>query len=100
MRCNKFLNELGDLFTRIEHLNMPTISAIDGPALGGGLELAQTCGIRIVGHPVIPKRRTVIIPWAGGTQRMPRIIEASRAKELISRDAFWMALNYGEMSSE
>lgn len=83
----QFLNDLADLFNRISKLAMPTIAAIDGPALGGGLELALACDIRIVAHDVdkiaLPECRIGIIPGAGGTQRLPRLIGASRAKELI-----------------
>ncbi|KAF9649483.1 ClpP/crotonase [Thelephora ganbajun] len=83
----QFLNDLTDLFNRIAKLTVPTIAAIDGPALGGGLELALACDIRIVAHDVdkisLPECRIGIIPGAGGTQRLPRLIGASRAKELI-----------------
>jgi len=83
----QFLDELNDLFNRIEHLRMPTIAAIDGPALGGGLELAMACDIRVIGHSVdkvgLPETRMGIIPGAGGCSRMPRLIGASKSKELI-----------------
>jgi len=83
----QFLADLAGLFDRIAKLTMPTIAAIDGPALGGGLELALACDIRIVAHDVdkiaLPECRIGIIPGAGGTQRLPRLIGASRAKELI-----------------
>ena len=83
----QFLNDLTGLFNRIAKLTMPTIAAIDGPALGGGLELALACDIRIAAQNVdkiaLPECRIGIIPGAGGTQRLPRLIGASRAKELI-----------------
>jgi methylglutaconyl-CoA hydratase len=82
-----FLDELNDLCRKIETLRMPTIAAIDGPALGGGLEIALACDIRVAGHAVdkigLPECRMGIIPGAGGTQRLPRLIGVPRAKELI-----------------
>lgn len=83
----QFLDDLTGLLDRIAKLTVPTIAAIDGPALGGGLELALACDIRIAAHNVdkiaLPECRIGIIPGAGGTQRLPRLIGASRAKELI-----------------
>ena len=83
----QFLDDLAGLLDRIAKLTAPTIAAIDGPALGGGLELALACDIRIAAHNVdkiaLPECRIGIIPGAGGTQRLPRLIGASRAKELI-----------------
>ena len=83
----QFLDDLAGLLDRIAKLTVPTIAAIDGPALGGGLELALACDIRIAAHNVdkiaLPECRIGIIPGAGGTQRLPRLIGASRAKELI-----------------
>ena len=83
----KFLDGLTDLFNQIAKLPMPTIAAIDGPALGGGLELALACDMRVASRDVdkiaLPECRIGIIPGAGGTQRLPRLIGQSRAKELI-----------------
>ena len=83
----QFLDDLTGLFDRIAKLSVPTIAAIDGPALGGGLELALACDIRIAAHNVdkiaLPECRIGVIPGGGGTQRLPRLIGASRAKELI-----------------
>ncbi len=73
-------------FNKIEDFPKPVIAAMSGFALGGGLELALTCDMRIaspnakVGFPEI---NLGIFPGAGGTQRLPRLIGSARAKEMI-----------------
>ena len=65
---------------------MPTIAAIDADALGGGLELALCCDIRIAAQGArfgMPEVRLGVIPGSGGTQRLPRIVGPARAKEMI-----------------
>ena len=67
-------------------LPMPTIAAIEGNALGGGLELALACDIRICSERArlgLPEVRLAVTPGTGGTQRLPRIVGPARAKELI-----------------
>ncbi|KAG0902131.1 hypothetical protein G6F34_002316 [Rhizopus arrhizus] len=67
-------------------LPIPTIAAIDGPAFGGGLEMALSCDIRIAGPSSkmgLTETKLAIIPGAGGTQRLPRLIGVAKAKELI-----------------
>ena len=67
-------------------LPMPTIAAIEGNALGGGLELALCCDIRIASERArlgLPEVRLAVTPGAGGTQRLPRVVGLARAKELI-----------------
>ncbi|GAA5863980.1 hypothetical protein JCM8547_005299 [Rhodosporidiobolus lusitaniae] len=85
----RFLYNLRRLFGEISDLPVPTVAAIDGPALGGGLELALSCDLRVAGNTVtkigLPETRLAIIPGAGGTQRLSRIIGVSRAKDLIFR---------------
>ncbi len=81
-----FVDKLRGTFTAIENLPFPTIAAIEGAALGGGLELAMSCDLRIAGTKALiglPETSLAIIPGAGGTQRLPRIIGAAKAKELI-----------------
>ncbi len=72
--------------TRLAALPMPTIAAIEGNALGGGLELALACDLRVASAPAklgLPEVRLAVIPGAGGTQRLPRVVGLARAKELI-----------------
>jgi enoyl-CoA hydratase len=70
---------------RLAELPMPTIAAIEANALGGGLELALACDIRICSERAslgLPEVRLAVTPGAGGTQRLPRVIGIARAKEL------------------
>ncbi|KAI0304153.1 ClpP/crotonase [Russula brevipes] len=86
-QVSKFLADLRAALGGLERLPMPTIAAIDGPALGGGLELALACDLRVAGHSVtkigLPETKLGIIPGAGGTQRATRILGLSKAKDLI-----------------
>jgi enoyl-CoA hydratase/carnithine racemase len=71
---------------RLAELPMPTIAAIEGNALGGGLELALCCDLRIASEQArlgLPEVRLAVTPGAGGTQRLPRVVGAARARELI-----------------
>ncbi|WP_088041491.1 enoyl-CoA hydratase-related protein [Bacillus sp. EAC] len=80
------VEKIGTLFEKIERLPMPTIAAINGVALGGGLELALACDLRIAHNEALvglPETSLAIIPGAGGTQRLPRLIGIGKAKELI-----------------
>ncbi|KAJ3075996.1 hypothetical protein HDU98_006160 [Podochytrium sp. JEL0797] len=81
-----FVHSLRSAFSEVETLPVPTIAAIDGAALGGGLEVALAADIRVAGGGArlgLPETKLAIIPGAGGTQRLPRLIGASRAKELV-----------------
>ena len=74
------------LFTDIESLRVPVIAMINGFCLGGGLELAMCCDIRIASDNAKfgqPEINVGILPGGGGTQRLPRLIGWGRAKELI-----------------
>jgi enoyl-CoA hydratase len=71
---------------RLAELPMPTIAAIEGNALGGGLELALACDLRIASERArlgLPEVRLAVTPGAGGTQRLPRVVGPARARELI-----------------
>ncbi|KNE54035.1 hypothetical protein AMAG_00038 [Allomyces macrogynus ATCC 38327] len=81
-----FVSSLRAAFSELEALPMPTIAAIDGAALGGGLEMALCCDLRVAGPGAklgLPETKLAIIPGAGGTQRLPRLIGPAKAKELI-----------------
>lgn len=81
-----FVSNLRSLLISIEQLPMPVISALDGAALGGGLEMALACDIRTAAEDTklgLVETKLAIIPGAGGTQRLPRILSPSLAKELI-----------------
>jgi methylglutaconyl-CoA hydratase len=81
-----FVDKLRSTFGMLEELAVPTLAAIDGVALGGGLELALCCDLRYAGPDVkigLPETRLAILPAAGGSQRLSRLIGASRAKELV-----------------
>ncbi|KAL3817989.1 hypothetical protein ACJIZ3_003894 [Penstemon smallii] len=100
-----FVHSLRSTFSYLEKLQVPTVAVIEGAALGGGLEMALSCDLRICGEDALlglPETGLAIIPGAGGTQRLPRLVGKSVAKELIftgrkinGRDAFSMGLvNY------
>ncbi|CAB1460491.1 unnamed protein product [Pleuronectes platessa] len=81
-----FVSKARALITELGNLPVPTIAAIDGAALGGGLEMALACDIRIASNTAkmgLVETKLAIIPGAGGTQRLPRVISVSLAKELI-----------------
>lgn len=74
------------VFRRLETLNKPSIAAINGFALGGGLELAMSCAIRIAsGNAKLgqPEVKLGITPGYGGTQRLPRLVGRGRALEML-----------------
>lgn len=80
------VKKIRDCFNAVYQLNQPTIAAVNGYAFGGGFELMLACDFRIAlssAQMGLTELNWAIIPGAGGTQRLPRLIGESRAKELI-----------------
>lgn len=85
-QIRRSVRKIREVFTALERLPQPTIAAINGYAFGGGLELALSCDFRYSIREVkmgLTEVSLGIIPGAGGTQRLPRLIGSSKAKELI-----------------
>ncbi|CAM4691489.1 unnamed protein product [Leuciscus chuanchicus] len=81
-----FVHGLRSLMSDIAALPMPTIAAVDGFALGGGLELALACDLRTAAHSAqmgLIETTRGLLPGAGGSQRLPRTVGFAMAKELI-----------------
>lgn len=81
-----FLYTIRNTFSALENLRIPVIAAINGIALGGGTELALACDIRVASSKAVMGLTEVtlgIIPGAGGTQRLARLLGKGKAKELI-----------------
>ncbi|TMS37416.1 hypothetical protein L596_004351 [Steinernema carpocapsae] len=82
----KFVDQIRGLVSDVANLPIPVIASIDGFALGGGLELALACDIRVSTNSAkmgLTETRLAIIPGAGGTQRLSRAVGVSLAKEMI-----------------
>lgn len=80
------VHKIGEVFTAVSELPQPTIAAINGYAFGGGMELALACDFRLAVKDTrmgLTETSLGIIPGAGGTQRLPRLIGESKALELI-----------------
>lgn len=80
------VHKIGEVFSEISELPQPTIAAINGYAFGGGMELALACDFRLAVKGTkmgLTETSLGIIPGAGGTQRLPRLIGETKALELI-----------------
>jgi enoyl-CoA hydratase/carnithine racemase len=81
-----YLTVVRNLLDDIAALPQPTIAALGGMTLGGGLELALACTLRVASHEArlgLPEVRLGLLPGAGGTQRLPALIGRSRALDLL-----------------
>ncbi|NPV90837.1 MAG: enoyl-CoA hydratase/isomerase family protein [Firmicutes bacterium] len=82
-----FYKEFGrECYDRIDNLSKPVIAAVSGYALGGGTEMVLACDLAVASETAVfglPEIKLGIIPGAGGTQRLPRLIGRRKAKELI-----------------
>ena len=81
-------SRLGRLMLRLERLAKPTVAAVNGLALGGGLELALACRYRVMADRPdarlgVPEVKLGLLPGAGGTQRLPRLIDVEAAVKLL-----------------
>ena len=96
--------KIGEVFSSVENLPQPTIAMMNGFAFGGGMELALACDFRIAADTALmglTETGLAIIPGAGGTQRLPRLIGESKALELIltaKRMTAAEALEYGVLT--
>jgi len=81
-----YVKTLHDVFNRIERFTAVTLAVINGPALGGGLEMALACDLRIASTRAkigLPEAQVGMIPGAGGTQRLPRLVGPGVTARLI-----------------
>lgn len=88
-RVRAFIDLGNRVLARLESLPCTTVAAIDGAALGGGLEVALACDLRIVGtNPKVqlglPETGLGLIPGWGGTQRLPRLVGLAKAAEMLT----------------
>ena len=86
VEVRRYIQTIRNTFSRVENLPIPVIAAVNGVALGGGTELALASDLRILSDRAtmgLTETSLAIIPGAGGTQRLPRIVGKARAKELV-----------------
>ncbi|MBW1924423.1 MAG: enoyl-CoA hydratase/isomerase family protein [Deltaproteobacteria bacterium] len=86
VEANRFAKKVRRVFNKLAELRQPTIAAVSGLALGGGCELALACDVRIAAENAsfgLPEIKLGVLPGGGGTQRLPRLVGAGRAKEML-----------------
>ena len=82
----RFVHTFTDVLDRLEEHPKPSVAAIDGAALGGGLELALACDLRVAADDArlgVPEIKLGLLPGAGGTQRLPRLLPRGVALQLL-----------------
>jgi enoyl-CoA hydratase/carnithine racemase len=82
----RFIHGFTDVLALLESSPLPFIAAINGPALGGGLELAMACDLRVAAAGIklgLPEAKLGVLPGAGGTQRLPRLVPRGVASEML-----------------
>ncbi|HVF52914.1 MAG TPA: enoyl-CoA hydratase-related protein [Actinomycetota bacterium] len=87
----RYIGDFQDVFLELQRLPVVTIAAINGYALGGGCELSLACDMRICADDSLlgqPEILLGVIPGAGGTQRLPRLVGMGRAKDIIYSGRF------------
>jgi enoyl-CoA hydratase len=85
-RAERYVLRIQEVQDQLRRLPQPVIAAINGTALGGGLELALACDIRVAAENAVfglPEVSLGIIPGAGGTQNLPRVVSPGQAKRLL-----------------
>src|SRR3990172_8719575 len=85
-RMIEIVRNIQHVFFRLEKVGVVSVAELSGAALGGGLELALACDLRIAANEVklgLPEANLGLLPAAGGTQRMPRIVGEAVARRLI-----------------
>lgn len=85
-RVRELVTLFGRTFDAIDRLDKPVVAAINGAAFGGGLELALACDLRVMAvtaHVGLTETHLGIIPGAGGTQRLARVVGVARAKQMV-----------------
>jgi enoyl-CoA hydratase len=86
LAAHRFAEKAQSLFKKLSELRQPVIAAVSGPALGGGCELCLACDMRIAAENAcfgLPEIKLGLLPGAGGTQRLARLIGAGLAKEML-----------------
>jgi len=85
---HELCGHLGRLFRRLERVPKPTVAAINGLALGGGLEVCMACHSRVVANDEkiqlgLPEIKLGLLPGAGGTQRLPRLVGTAKGMQML-----------------